>query len=601
MGKRFDPLDMILKSMDHPSKSLRQRILILITLVGLLVFPTGAARAETPAGQPYTFQADDTLPRLAEKFYDDWLAWPAIVAGTQAKADADPRFAGMVGPEQIAVGQRLWIPEPDQVETSVTAYLPPPADLHPLTPERLAEFETYVETTAARYEIPGAVVIVIKDNDIVLAKTLGLRQMGQPEPVTLATTFAVGSTAKAMNSMLLASLVDDGLLAWDQPVKEVWPNFTLSDAGHAGQMRVRDLLNMGSGLPRKDLVWSGAGLTAEQLMESIAVLPIYAPIGQRYYYNNQLVATGGYIGALAAGGEYGQLGPAYARQLKQRVFDPIGMDSATTSLEAVLARPNTAIPHDYTLFGQVVPTHYHVDASITPAGGVYATGLDMAKFLITQMNGGVTGAGRRVVSAENLAETHRPQTEITDDLSYGMGWFIEDYRGIKLIWHDGDVLGFKSQLTVIPEADVGLVVLTNRVLSMVFSYGLQYRLVELLYDLPPEAEETYDQMWDNFQRAIVDLRSGPSPTVDPAAVAKYLGRYTDDWWVELRGDKLFAGRGPYEWHLLQLNETDFVVNNAYGIGITLYLEAGETSGQVTMRFTLPTGETGQYELVAPAE
>jgi hypothetical protein len=136
---------------------------------------------------------------------------------------------------------------------------------------------------------------------------------------------------------------------------------------------------------------------------------------------------------------------------------------------------------------------------------------------------------------------------------------------------------------------------------MVFSYGLQYRLVELLYDLPPEAEETYDQMWDNFQRAIVDLRSGPSPTVDPAAVAKYLGRYTDDWWVELRGDKLFAGRGAYEWHLLQLNGTEFVVNNAYGIGITLYLEADGSTGQVTMRFTLPTGETGQYELVAPAE
>jgi len=267
-------------------------------------------------------------------------------------------------------------------------------------------------------------------------------------------------------------------------------------------------------------------------------------------------------------------------------------------IKQVLANPNHASPHDYNLYGEVSPTDFHEDGSITPAGGAYASALDLARFLITQMNGGLSPEGRRVVSAENLAETHRPQTRITDDLSYGMGWYIEDNRGVELLWHDGNVFGFKASLAMIPATDLGLVVLSNSIMSITFNDSVQYRLVELLFDRPPEAEAAYDRRWDAFKKAIAEIRATVSPAVDPVEVAPFLGQYTGCWQVELRDDRLYAVCGPYEWHLLQAGPEEFVVNNGYGIGLELYLKQDPESGQVTMDFRLPTGEVGHYELLA---
>jgi CubicO group peptidase (beta-lactamase class C family) len=355
---------------------------------------------------------------------------------------------------------------------------------------------------------------------------------------------------------------------------------------------------MSSGAARKDLVWSGADLTAEQIMVSLADLPLVTPLGESYHYNNQLVATGGYIGALAAGGQWGNLRQAYIEQLQARVFDPIGMSSATASIEAAQANPNHATPHDFTLSGEVVPTHFHADPDITPAGAVNATALDMARFIMTQLGQGVTPEGRRVVSAKNLAETWQPQARVTKKLSYGMGWFIERYKGIKIIWHDGDVLGFKALIGFIPEANMGLVILTNRTISTGFSYSVRYHLMEQLYGLEFEEETRFDENWENFLKAITKLRAPLNPVVDPTEVAPYLGSYTGNWGVELRdGNTLWATRGPYEWRLLRDTQAgEFVVNNGFGIATPLKFVT-DNSDDIRMTFTLTSGEVGDYQKV----
>ncbi len=572
---------------------LRLRIIGLLVCI-LFVFAASLTYADAPLGQPYTFQVDDTLGKLAEKFLMDVSAWPAILVATNAKADESSQFRKIFHPRQLQAGQLLWIPASNNLPV-LMASLEARPQLQPLTKDILAEFEDHIETTRVRYGIPGAAVVLVRGNEIVFANGFGVRQVGQSDLVTPETIFPIGSTTKALNAMMIARLVDQGRLNWDQPVLDIWPDFALSDLAQTGRLRMRDLLNMGSGLPRRDLVWSGAALTPEELMGSLVDLPIYAEIGDHYYYNNQLVATAGYVAAMAAGGRYGQLGQDYADQLQAQVFDPIGMGSATTSLEVMQAASNRAVPHDLNLFGQVVPTHYHEDLSIMPAGGVYANALDLAKFLVVQLDEGVTAEGQRIVSARNLRETQRPQTKITPTLSYGMGWFVEDFRGVDVIWHDGDVLGTKALIAIIPEADVGLVVLSNRIISLTFNSGVLYRLVELMYDLSPKAEQVYDDIWNNFQvNSAYLITSGISATVDPAEVANYVGAYEDGWRVELRGNRLYAVRGPYEWHLLRAEEGHFVVNNGYGIGMTLYLEEDPTSGAAAMKFTLSTGEPGFF-------
>ncbi len=584
------------------------KIILLATL--LLALPAGIVQAAAPlpcqSGPPaqvYTAQLEDKLDRLADKFYQDPLAWPAIWQATKALAAKDERFAPLDSPYVIEPGQLLFIPEPAQVDRLLAEYaaagkpLPSLAQTQPLSARWLADFSAYVEEARQHFGVPGAAMAIVRDNQIVLAKGFGLRELGREKPVTPETVFAIGSTTKSMTSMLLATLVDEGLLAWDQPVVEIWPAFKLSDPAVTLQIRLRDLLNMSSGVPRADLVWSGAGLSAEQVLESLADLPVLAPPGQRFRYNNQMVASGGYVASLAAGGEYGQLEAAYANLLRARLLEPIGMRSASLSIEAAQANPNHAMPHDFTLFGETLPTYYHADPGLAPAGAVNANVLDMARFLLTELNQGVSPNGVRVVSAENLAETWRPQIKAYSNTSYGMGWFRESYQGVEMVWHDGDVLGFKSLLAFIPEANVGLVLLANRTISVGFSSSIRYRLIEALYGLDVEAGSRYKARWTAFIEALPGIREPLRATIAADEAAPYLGQYTAGWRVEQQDDgTLWAIRGPYRWHLLTAGGGEFVVNNGFGITTPLQFVEDET-GAVIMKFKLSTGEVGQYQLL----
>jgi hypothetical protein len=157
-------------------------------------------------------------------------------------------------------------------------------------------------------------------------------------------------------------------------------------------------------------------------------------------------------------------------------------------------------------------------------------------------------------------------------------------------------------MAFIPQANIGLVVLTNRLISTGFSYGVRYHLVDMLYGLAFEKEGIFATNWENFLTAIAKLRAPLVPTVDPTAVAPYLGQYTGSWRVELReGNTLWAVRGPYEWRLLKdEKEGEFMVNNGFGIATPLKF-APDDSGIMTMSFTLTSGEKGEYQLIAPGE
>jgi CubicO group peptidase (beta-lactamase class C family) len=264
-------------------KNNMSRIVSVLTVLCLFMTINGAASAQTQEeGQAYIVQAADSLSTLAEDFYQNHAAWPAIQIATNAKAAQDSRFTPIEEPDQLSAGQLIWIPDPREAEWLLggTVSLGPP-EARSLTPEMLAEFETFIETARQRFRIPGAAVVVVEGNQIILAKGFGVRELGKPEPVTPETVFPVASTTKAMTSMLLAALIDDGKLSWDQPVVEIWPDFKLSDPDVTPLIRVRDLLNMCSGVPRVDLVWSGAPLTAEQLMASLADVPVETPPGTR--------------------------------------------------------------------------------------------------------------------------------------------------------------------------------------------------------------------------------------------------------------------------------------------------------------------------------
>ncbi|MCC6790998.1 MAG: beta-lactamase family protein, partial [Thermomicrobiales bacterium] len=289
----------------------------------------------------------------------------------------------------------------DQVDLSEVE----PAEL---TPELLAELEAYGEELLVRLEMPGASMAIVLDGEIVWTKGFGVTEAGGDTPVTADTQMMIGSTTKSMTTMMMATEVDDGLLAWDEPAVDILPEFQVADPELTQSITVRDLVCACTGVPRRDLefIFNASELTAEDVIASLAEFEFFTDFGEAFQYSNQMVATGGYVAAAAAGGESGDLYDAYVAEIQERVFDPIGMESTTLDFDEIVAGDTAATPHGAVLEGVYVPIDLSLEEMlipVAPAGLAWSTANDMARYLITLLQEGVGPDGNRVVSAENLA------------------------------------------------------------------------------------------------------------------------------------------------------------------------------------------------------
>jgi len=401
-----------------------------------------------------------------------------------------------------------------------------------LTDELIAELEAYIVDTMELLDVPGAAVAIVKDGEIVYAKGFGVRQLGSDDPVTPQTLMMIGSTTKSITTMMMATLVDDELMDWDTPVVDILPTFAVADPDITQRITVRNLVCACTGVPRRDaeFLFNANYLSAEDIIESLADFEFFTDFGEAFQYSNQMVATGGYVATLAAGGEYGNVYDDYLVLMQERILDPIGMTNSTFSPEEAQVNPNHATPHSMTLAGEYVPIPLSREALLTPiapAGTLWSNVLDMGRYLITELNEGVAPDGRRVVSAENLATTWEPQVAVTADVSYGLGWMVDDYKGVPMLQHGGNTLGFTSDLAFLPEADLGISVLTNQYGS-ILNQAVRFRLLELVYQQEAEFDELVQFYIDRIEEALAELNEQIKDSVDPDAVAPYIGVYTNE-------------------------------------------------------------------------
>jgi CubicO group peptidase (beta-lactamase class C family) len=263
-------------------------------------------------------------------------------------------------------------------------------------------------------------------------------------------------------------------MRWDERVVQIMPGFAVSDPAITARFTVENLVCACTGVPRRDLelVFNGSRLTAPDVIESLRDFEFFTEFGEAFQYSNQLVATGGYVATLAAGGHYDALLADFETQMQRRIFDPIGMANTTFSFDRVRASPSHATPNGASLAGGYAPMPLSSERwvlPLAPSGGVWSNVRDMARYLITELNLGVSPDGRRVVSEENLRATWQPQVSITVDMRYGLGWLIDRYKGVPLIHHGGNTLGFTSDAAFLPDAGLGIVVLTNARASNAFT------------------------------------------------------------------------------------------------------------------------------------
>jgi CubicO group peptidase (beta-lactamase class C family) len=468
----------------------------------------------------------------------------------------------------------------------------------PLSEELLAELETYIVEKMEQMEVPAAVVSIVSGDEIVYAEGFGVHDPQDNRPVTPETQFMIGSTGKTMTTMLMAALVDAGLLDWDTPVVEILPQFAVADPELTETLTVRNLVCACTGVPRRDieLIFNAFDQSAEDVIEELATYEFFTDFGEAFQYSNQMVATGGYVAGAADGGEWGNLFDAYVQALQNRILDPIGMPNTTLSFDEVVARGDYAVPYGQNLLGELYPIPLEVEKfllPVAPAGTHWSTSLDMAQYLITQLNRGVAPDGTRVASEENLAETWEPQIAITADASYGLGWIVDDYKGLLMLQHGGNTFGFTSDLAFLPDAGIGISVLTNGRATNLFNEAVRTRLWELLYAQEPQIDAQVEFVLESQESSFESMTNNLGE-IDPAVVEPFLGTYTNpalgDITLSLEGESLLVDAGEFVATLLPYEGEDARESQYLMIDMAL---AG-------LGFRLITDEAGEPTLVVGA-
>jgi CubicO group peptidase (beta-lactamase class C family) len=326
----------------------------------------------------------------------------------------------------------------------------------------LEGFDEVITKGLARLKVPGAAVAVVRDQEVVLAKGYGFRDIEAKLPMTADTLLAIGSSTKAFTAYTLGALVDQGRVDWDEPVRTYVPWFRLYDAQAGERLTPRDLVTHRSGLPRHDLVWyNNKTATREKLVRSLAYLPPTADLRERWQYNNLMFLTAGYLVETMTG-------QSWEESVRSLVFGPLGMVRSNFSVLESQKDKDHAQPYDER-DGELTKIPFRDITIIGPAGSINSSVHEMARWVTVHVNGGKLG-DKQVIGAATLADLHKPymtmgavptRADITAP-DYALGWMVDNYRGHSRVHHGGNIDGFSALVSFLPNDGLGFVVLTNR-------------------------------------------------------------------------------------------------------------------------------------------
>lgn len=386
----------------------------------------------------------------------------------------------------------------------------------------LAGIGDFIQQAMKDWKVPGFAVAVVKDDAVVFAEGYGLRDVEKSLPATRDTLFAIGSSTKAFTAASLAVLVEDGKLAWDAPVRTYLPTFALKDDVAREHMTPRDLVTHRSGLPRHDFVWYNAPLTRKEMVERLGHLEPNAGFREKFQYQNLMFMTAGYLAGQVAGTTWEDL-------VRARVFRPLGMTSSNFSVRDSEKTADYALPYqEKDKVARRIP--FRDITEVGPAGSINSSATEMARWLRLQLGKGKVGEAR-LLSASTIAEMHSPQTvlpvglsvsgpdpEVTNG-SYGLGWFVESYRGKLRVHHGGAIDGFRCQVAFVPDSGVGVVTLAN-LGGTLLTEVVANTVIDRLLGLPPvdwntrwlKRRETARAAADKAkQKAELDRKPGTRP------------------------------------------------------------------------------------------
>ena len=395
--------------------------------------------------------------------------------------------------------------------------------------------DRYIENAMKDWQIHGVAVCIVKDGKVLLMKGYGLREMGKPEKVDENTLFMIGSCTKAFTGTALAMLAAEKKLSLDDKVQKWVPDFKQYDPWVTKEAIIRDLLchRLGFETFQGDFMYFDSDLTYPQVKEKFGkVKPLYG-FRSHWGYTNAGFAVAGEVVQKA----YGR---TWADFLKEQIFVPLGMHNSLALSKDIHNASNRATAHSVVQGVLKKVSYGNIDA-LGPAGSISSSVNDMSHWVIAQLDNGQYN-GRQVIPPSAIAQTWLPHSILGNGghmfnkshfALYGLGWFLQEYNGKKIVAHTGGVNGFVTSVALVPEEKLGIIVLTNTDANN-FYEALRNEIMDAYLGLPyRNYSKVYLGFYKNGDVQQADWLKKKRDTIaknNPPALAlnAYVGHYVHD-------------------------------------------------------------------------
>ncbi len=370
-----------------------------------------------------------------------------------------------------------------------------------------AQMSEFLRRAMAELQVPGAAMAVVQAGRIVFAEGFGTPRIGSSEPVRPETRFMIGSNTKPLTTLMMARLVARGNFDWSTPVTKLLPDFALADPELTRRLEMRHTVAASTGMPPRnmDMIFKFKGVTPEQRLAEMKQMKPTTGFGETFQYSNYMVALGGYAAARSFRRE-NSLGEAYEQAMQELVFGPLGMER--TGFHEGHGK-DWASPHAIGFEGScelLDPTMERFVAAVAPAGGVWSSAKDMARYLLLELNRGRLPGGEQLLPEDGLVERWKGATKITGTMSYGLGLLRGEEDGLDMVSHGGMTLGFTSDMYFLPRNDIGVILLTNLFAANLVAAARQ-KVFELLFGAQVKAQQMIEAASLAEEQAIAGRRA----------------------------------------------------------------------------------------------
>lgn len=404
------------------------------------------------------------------------------------------------------------------------------------------QVDSLVERTLKAFDVPGIAVAIVKDGKVVYVHGYGVRSLATGKKVDEKTLFGIASNSKAFTSVAIGILADEGKLKLDDKVTNYIPEFKLYDPYVTAEFTIRDLLShrSGLGLGAGDLMDfpDSTDFTLKDVIHNLRYFKPVSSFRSKFDYDNQLYKVAGEVVARVSGMNWEQF-------IETRIMRPLGMEQSSASYQRLKDRSNVIDAHA-PVGGRVVVIPRYLSITGNAAGGIYSSVTDLSKWIIMQMNDGKYGEGlnKRLFSGNVHSQMWSPQTILpvyqndynTHFSAYGLGWFLSDVKGYKQAEHTGGIDGMVTDVTLLPELKLGIIVLTNQQSGAAFT-AITNQIKDSYLGMPrkdyvklySDGMKAYERGADSVKLSVWKLVDAQQKEKLKTPVDLYAGTYHDNW------------------------------------------------------------------------